>query len=438
MGGMSYLPSNMHEKYAFDRSMRSKDNDGHLFIEQTNLCKACVSPYRGEEIPDWQALGLKADAIYHLLRDPEELRKAAETGGEKPLLILHKPVSANDHPRELTVGTIGSTLAYEHPYLKGSMAIWDEQGVVAVESKTQSELSPGYRYRADMTPGEYEGVHFDGVMRDIFFNHWALVDIGRQGSDIVVADKSPFVIQYTEPKMAKLTPKAGVYLGALRTFLAPRIAQDHKLDVASFLVDTDTAKIVTRVTTATQGKLGKDQTLIGLDEAMEAAKKDAKDAFPDKECTKDEAPDDETEEEKEKRLKKEKEDREDAKDKKARDEFPDKKKDDDKVDKPAMDAAIAASVSKAVAEAVAATNALHAAREEVAPLVGKVALDSAEAVYAFALKQQGIDTSGVHPSAFPAMVKMAKASKPGQAPMAHDRAPVVNIGKFFPQSKRFG
>ncbi|MFO5689655.1 DNA primase, partial [Klebsiella pneumoniae] len=44
----------------------------------------------------------------------------------------------------------------------------------------------------------------------------------------------------------------------------------------------------------------------------------------------------------------------------------------------------------------------------VRPLIGDVvAMDSAEDVYRTALEQSGVDISGVHPSAYPAMVKMA-------------------------------
>jgi stage V sporulation protein SpoVS len=56
---------------------------------------------------------------------------------------------------------------------------------------------------------------------------------------------------------------------------------------------------------------------------------------------------------------------------------------------------------------------LAQAREAVRPLVGVVSIgmDSAESVYAFALKQAGVKTEGVDPSAFPALVEMAVQQK---------------------------
>ena len=47
-------------------------------------------------------------------------------------------------------------------------------------------------------------------------------------------------------------------------------------------------------------------------------------------------------------------------------------------------------------------------------MVGKVngvGMDSAEKVFEYALKTKGIDVSGIHPSAFGAMVKMIPTDK---------------------------
>jgi uncharacterized protein len=73
-------------------------------------------------------------------------------------------------------------------------------------------------------------------------------------------------------------------------------------------------------------------------------------------------------------------------------------------DKKAMDAAIDARV----AEALAANDALHVARREVEPILGVVAYDSASQVYKAALDKLGVATDGIHASAYPALLKIAK------------------------------
>jgi hypothetical protein len=39
-----------------------------------------------------------------------------------------------------------------------------------------------------MSPGEFEGQKYDGVMRELGCNHVALVEAGRCGSDVTAAE----------------------------------------------------------------------------------------------------------------------------------------------------------------------------------------------------------------------------------------------------------
>jgi len=181
---------------AFDRaSVRTYDRDGRLHVEITNISKAAVNPYIGREIPDWQALGLNPDKVYKLLRDPDELAKAASTFNNIPLLSRHKPVTADDHNPDLVIGSTGTDAVFEAPFLRNSLVFWARDAIEDVENDVKKDLSSAYRYRCDMTPGIYESDHFDGRMVEIVGNHVALVAEGRvEGA--VVADSDPFSRQW--------------------------------------------------------------------------------------------------------------------------------------------------------------------------------------------------------------------------------------------------
>jgi len=182
---------NINDKLAFDASsVRTYDADGRMHISITNISKATVSPYLGKEIPDFDKLGLDPDKVYNLLRDPDELVKGAATSNGVPVLILHKPMSAKDHDHKVVIGSTGTDAEFNPPYLKNSMVIWPEYAIEAVEKGIQRELSCGYRYRADMTPGNFEGDDYDGVMRDLVFNHLSIVESGRCGPDVMVGDSA--------------------------------------------------------------------------------------------------------------------------------------------------------------------------------------------------------------------------------------------------------
>jgi hypothetical protein len=87
------------------------------------------------------------------------------------------------------------------------------------------------------------------------------------------------------------------------------------------------------------------------------------------------------------------------------------KRDPNMTKKPAMDAA--AMINEAVRRTTLRLNAVRAAEKAVRPWVGEiqVAMDHAADVYKFALEKSGVDTKGIHPSAYPAM--LALCSKPG-------------------------
>lgn len=174
---------------ALDRaSIRRTDQDGHLHVALTPISKAAVNPYLGREIPGYEALGLDPDRTYNLLRDPDELAKAAPTFAGKPLLLDHEPVSADDHPRGRTVGAVGEGVVWRAPYLMAPLSVWDGEAIRGIESGRQKELSSAYRYTPVLEPGTYQGQHYDLRMTGIIGNHVSLVAEGRAGSDVVVGD----------------------------------------------------------------------------------------------------------------------------------------------------------------------------------------------------------------------------------------------------------
>lgn len=174
-----------------ESSVRSYDVDGRLKVAATPISKAAVNPYLGKEIPGWQKLGLDPDRIYQMLRDPEELAspETIASFNELPLKIVHTATTADDHDRDVVVGTTGSNAEFSFPYLLNSLSVWDQEAINLVEAEKQKELSSAYRYDPDMTPGVWQGQKYDGVMRNIRGNHVALVEQGRAGSDVCVGDE---------------------------------------------------------------------------------------------------------------------------------------------------------------------------------------------------------------------------------------------------------
>lgn len=196
-----------------------------MHVSRSNISKANVCPYMGKEIPGWKELGLDAEKIYRLYRDPEELAKGAATFNNLPILLDHTYVSAEKPEKERVIGSM-SGVEFGDPYLAADLCFWDKAAIDAINAEAIEELSSAYHYKADMTPGTTpEGEAFDGVMRDIVGNHLALVEKGRAGSDVIVADSDPFYKKESAMKQTKLGKALMVTLSAA----SPKIAQDSAL-----------------------------------------------------------------------------------------------------------------------------------------------------------------------------------------------------------------
>lgn len=181
---------------ALDRaaSVRSFDQDGRMHVAVANISKAQIRPYLGKEIPGWDdetkthALGLDPKKTYKMLCPPEELEKAAATFNGIQFLKDHKPVDVGEPRKRDLIGCLGTGAVYNHPYLQNSLHVWTQDGIDFIESQERRELSCGYHYEPDMTPGAYEGEAYDGVIRNMRGNHVTICEEGRAGPDVLVGD----------------------------------------------------------------------------------------------------------------------------------------------------------------------------------------------------------------------------------------------------------
>lgn len=216
--------------------------------------------------------------------------------------------------------------------------------------------------------------------------------------------------------MSKTSRKAVAIKAGLGAYLMPVLAADAAIDLPKLIglpkaatIDADATRIANAIIAANP-KLAGDAKLVVAD--LVKVIKLAADGESDKEIpAKDEDEDEEEEDDK-------------GKQKPAADED-DEKDDKEKVDKTAMDAAIAQARKDTEAATVKRMNEIRAAEKEVHPLIGDiVAQDSAEAVYKLALDHLKIDVTDVHPSAYRALVVQAKAhaATPVKPRIAQDSA----------------
>jgi hypothetical protein len=449
-----------------------------LHVASSNISKAEVNPYLGKEIPNYIQLGLDPSRVYFLLRDPTELAAGAHTFNNLPILAKHDPkVSADNIPENLIIGTTGDKAEFNSPYLTNSLAFWKQDAINNIETDSAKQLSCGYRYIPDMTPGTYNGTPYDGVMRNIRGNHVALVPDGRAGDDVVVGDCSlamesampgeerkespeakstewienykkeiPRIIHKIGPKLAKDANTEELVKDLAGMFDAPSNPDSPDLNVQDGEVKPEAPE---------EKPLAKPPVPVpGEDEPGENKQNEQNPLTPPK------SPEP-TERNKESldSIQTPVKDKDDVvmnrvremlrhvlaeldspsatseADKPATDNPPptpgapappvrsaiDENREKEEVDKPAMDAAIKVAVKAAEKATIANLREIDIAKKAVHPLVGElaVACDSAEEVYAATLKTLGIAISNVHPSAY---VHIVNAQRKPSGNLAMDHA----------------
>lgn len=438
-----------NEALAMDRKSKRTYNDfGYLNVSDSNISKAAVNPYYGREIPNGDELGLDPDRIYYLFRDPEELRKAADTFNNLPLLTKHVPVTAAKPPKELIVGSTGTDAVFDEPYLRNSIAVWDALAIAGIETDQQRQLSCAYGYKADMTPGNYAGVKYDGIMRNIKGNHVALVEEGRAGPDVIVGDSKLLEI----PKM-KLTAKQVMLVGALSAYLPNVIAQDAQIGDLHAVVAVgknlatpkEQKAVVTALTKALTPHLAQDMGLEGL-APLVAAIADSDDPTPEMPGAMDNHAEQLATLLQSMGL---------GPDVVAQiqalcstgamgEDTPPEPKKEDTVDKTAMDAAIKAATDATRAQLLA----VRAAELDVHPVLGvlAVAMDSAPAVYKLALDHMKVDLEGVGEGSYQAVFKAVRGQvaatppvlKPTQVALDAALGGSKHFGALFPNAAKIG
>jgi hypothetical protein len=384
-------------EHAMDKSARSYDRNGHLIVDKTIITKAAVNPYRGDSIPRWKELGLDPNKEYMLLRDPEELRKSLDTFKGLQLLKRHIPVDASQPEKESTIGSIGTDITMDDEgRVWSSLRVFDQEGIDYIESKALGELSAGYAYDAVMKSGTFNGVPYDGIMTNIHGNHVAIVERGRIGSDAIIADSIEGQL------MAKNVVLKKGSLAKLREQLGMDSAEDLK-----------------KVILAVHGSLALDE-----DDKKAEDEEDKKAEDEDDVEIVEDSDDDKKAKDEDKQTQADKDNESEAMRLKAREKREEKDRDEDK--KQAMDAA----------EVRGSIMNIFKAGREVEPLVGVIALDgfsSDHEVYAYALKQKGVDTTGINTAGLAALVKSQKSPT-----VAMDSAPKGKVAESTLNSiKRF-
>ena len=175
---------------AMDKSARQFDQNGYMTIEGNPISKEGVFDYLGSQIPGYPG---NPNDIVKVYRPGEELARPETIESFKlmPFIDEHNWIGTEgiDAAELPLTGTTGENVYYEAPYLRANLRVFSKKLLDAFNAG-KVQLSPGYLYDYEYAPGQWNGIAYSYVQRNLRGNHLALVQTGRTGADVAVMDSA--------------------------------------------------------------------------------------------------------------------------------------------------------------------------------------------------------------------------------------------------------
>lgn len=127
----------------------------------------------------------------------------------KPVTLGHpKEKVSPENADKLKVGSVGSRIDSDGYYVFGDVIVTDAAAIQAVESGEARGMSLGYSCDMEETPGNFLGVPFDAIQRNIRYNHDAIVKVPRAGDAAFIRMDSGDEVPVGNLIPSPITPEA--------------------------------------------------------------------------------------------------------------------------------------------------------------------------------------------------------------------------------------
>ena len=178
-------------------------------------------------------------------RPEEEVSKPESLAsfGMKAVTLGHPRVQLDsDNTKLYQIGHAGSQVRFSDGFVEVAVVITDADAIEKINRGDAQEVSAGYRVDYDPTPGiTPDGQSYDGVQRNIFVNHIAIVPKGRAGSSVRLlldsCDRNDAVAEIEPPSNSPIIPMATIQIDGMGLELPADVAGA----VSSFVKDSERA-----------------------------------------------------------------------------------------------------------------------------------------------------------------------------------------------------
>jgi hypothetical protein len=147
---------------------------GFMHVTNVPIARVGVFPYMKAD----RSIEMEAKLPTELLSD-----STVNSADNRPVTNDHHGLVTKDNATQLAKGFTADNAHVDDNTLRVDMTIMDGKLIDAINNGKQ-ELSIGFQTNIDQTPGEYNGVAYDSVQKDIQINHVAVVNQGRAGHTV--------------------------------------------------------------------------------------------------------------------------------------------------------------------------------------------------------------------------------------------------------------
>lgn len=147
---------------------------GFMHVTNVPIARVGVFPYMKAD----RSIEMEAKLPTELLSD-----STVNSADNRPVTNDHHGLVTKDNATQLAKGFTADNAHVDNNTLRVDMTIMDGKLIDAINNGKQ-ELSIGFQTNIDQTPGEYNGVAYDSVQKDIQINHVAVVNQGRAGHTV--------------------------------------------------------------------------------------------------------------------------------------------------------------------------------------------------------------------------------------------------------------
>ncbi len=163
-----------------------------------------------------------------------ELRHPDDVWNEDSIASMELIPITNNHPdeklvnaknfKDLAIGFTGEHIKKDGEFILANLVITDQNGVDWIQNQGRKELSLGYTVDLYEEKGTYNGDAYDYRQKNIRYNHLAIVNSARAGSDARIALDSQDTVEILSNEETKIMAKRKIKIDEEEVMVEPGTA----------------------------------------------------------------------------------------------------------------------------------------------------------------------------------------------------------------------